>query len=166
MWGIIYIFQILTCPDYSVEGLLLKLRNFGHLMQKTDLLEKTLMLGKIEGRRWRGRQKMRWLDGITDLMDMGLSAFWELVMGREAWRAVIHGVAKSQTWLSNWTELKPAVVTLGHCLTIPRDFCLERVCLSKPLGVCLWANYLSLNLSSLLCKMRVTPTSWVYCKES
>ena len=102
-------------PEYSLEALMLKLKlqYFGQLMWWADSFEKILMLGKIEGRRRRGQQRMSWLDGIIDLMHMGLGGLWELVMDREAWRAVIHGVTKSRTRLSDWTELK-LKVALWH----------------------------------------------------
>ena len=126
-------------PGYSLEGLMLKLKlqYFGHLMQRVDSLEKTLMLGGIGGRRRRERHRMRWLDGITNSMDMSLSELWELVMDREAWRAAIHGVTKSRTRLRHWTELNgPWFGTFSHIVFSPA----WRFTIRKPQVQNLWVS--------------------------
>ena len=111
-------------PEYSLEGLILKLQYFGHLMQRADSLEKTLMLGKIEGRRRRGWQRMRWLDVFTDLMDTTLSKLQEMVKDREVWPAAVHGVSKSRRWLSNWTTEFSLFASI--CLFVFSNWCQQQ----------------------------------------
>ena len=142
-------------PEYSLEGLMLKLQDFGHLMQRIHSLEKTLMLGKIEGRKRRGWQRMRWLDDITDSMDMSLGRLWELVMDREAWHATIHGVAKSRTQLSDWTELISRLCSLFWCFSVDFWFCFSR-------NYLFWCIFYQNNLQTSNIQYKITPISRLY----
>ena len=125
-------------PEYSLEGMMLKLKlqYFGHLMWRTDSLEKTLMLGKIEGRRRRGQQRMRWLDSITDSVDMGLRKLWEIVEDSEAWHAAVHRVEKNRTWLTDWTTKFPSFKHLTQNLSMFDDLPLWSPCVGTQIYFC------------------------------